>query len=110
MSQALQFFILTMAGWLNRQQEDAVDYLREEIGNLPPYLPSQRRPQGRHPKSKFLGASHNPEEPDASIALVRIWGGVVRPAGRAALSQKQPSSRERPGKDIVETGLRATVS
>ncbi len=30
MSQALQFLILTTAGWLNRQQEDAIDYLREE--------------------------------------------------------------------------------
>ena len=30
MSQALQFLVLTMAGWLNRQQEDVVDYLREE--------------------------------------------------------------------------------
>lgn len=30
MSQALQFLILTAAGWLNRQQEDAIEYLREE--------------------------------------------------------------------------------
>ncbi len=30
MSQALQFLILTTAGWLNRRQEDAIDYLREE--------------------------------------------------------------------------------
>jgi hypothetical protein len=28
MSQALQFLILTTAGRLNRQQEDAIDYLR----------------------------------------------------------------------------------
>ena len=30
MSEALQFLVLTMAGWLNRQQEDLIDYLREE--------------------------------------------------------------------------------
>ena len=30
MSQAPQFLILTTAGWLNRQQEDAIEYLREE--------------------------------------------------------------------------------
>ena len=30
MSQALQFLVLTMAGWLNHQQEDLIDYLREE--------------------------------------------------------------------------------
>jgi len=28
MSQALQFLILTTAGWLNRRQEDAIDYPR----------------------------------------------------------------------------------
>ena len=30
MSQALQFLILTTAGWLNRQQEDSINDLREE--------------------------------------------------------------------------------
>ena len=30
MSQALQFLVVTRAGWLNRQQEDLIDYLREE--------------------------------------------------------------------------------
>jgi hypothetical protein len=30
MSQVLQCLILTTAGGLNRQQEDAIDYLREE--------------------------------------------------------------------------------
>jgi putative transposase len=30
MSQPLQFLVLTMAGWLNLQQEDLIDYLREE--------------------------------------------------------------------------------
>ncbi|MFT5042434.1 MAG: hypothetical protein ACI8TX_003421 [Hyphomicrobiaceae bacterium] len=39
MSQALQFLILTTAGWMNRQQEDAIDYLREDIDDLPPPCP-----------------------------------------------------------------------
>ena len=30
MSDALQFLILTTAGWLNRHQEDLIDYLREQ--------------------------------------------------------------------------------
>ena len=30
MSNALQFLVLTTAAWLNRQQEDVIDYLREE--------------------------------------------------------------------------------
>jgi hypothetical protein len=51
MSSALQFLVLTMAGWLNRQQEDLIDYLREEnrvlreqLGSKPLRLTdSQRR-------------------------------------------------------------------
>ena len=34
MSDALQFLILTAAGWLNRHQEDLIDYLREENRGL----------------------------------------------------------------------------
>jgi hypothetical protein len=30
MSPALQFAVLTAAGWLNRRQQDQIDYLREE--------------------------------------------------------------------------------
>ena len=30
MPPALQFLVLTVAGWINRQQEDLIDYLREE--------------------------------------------------------------------------------
>ena len=30
MHHALQFLVFTMAGWLNRHQEDLIDYLREE--------------------------------------------------------------------------------
>ena len=30
MSKSLQFVVLAVAGWLNRQQGDAIDYLREE--------------------------------------------------------------------------------
>ena len=30
MLQALQFLVLIFAGWLNRHQEDLIDYLREE--------------------------------------------------------------------------------
>ena len=30
MSNALQFVVLASAGWINRQQVDAIEYLREE--------------------------------------------------------------------------------
>jgi putative transposase len=42
MSQALQFLILTTAGWLNRQQGDAIDYLREENRVLREQLAGKR--------------------------------------------------------------------
>lgn len=42
MPQALQFLILTTAGWLNRRQEDAIEYLREENRVLRE-MPGRRR-------------------------------------------------------------------
>ena len=38
MSNALQFLVLTAAGWLNREQEDIIDYLREENRVLQEHL------------------------------------------------------------------------
>ena len=51
MPQALQFLVFTFAGWLNRHQEDLIEYLREEnrvlreqIGGRPlPLTDAQRR-------------------------------------------------------------------
>ena len=34
MPHALQFLVLTVAGWVNRHQEDMIDYLREERRRL----------------------------------------------------------------------------
>jgi putative transposase len=42
MSNALQFLILTAAGWLNREQEDIIDYLREENRVLQEHLGNKR--------------------------------------------------------------------
>ncbi len=42
MSHALQFLVLTFAGWLNRHQEDLIDYLREENRILREQLGSRR--------------------------------------------------------------------
>jgi len=42
MSQALQFLILTTVSWLNYQQEDAIDYLREENRVLREHLDNRR--------------------------------------------------------------------
>ncbi len=42
MSHSLQFLVLTMAGWLNRQQQDLIDYLQEENRILREQLGSRR--------------------------------------------------------------------
>ena len=42
MSHSLQFLVFTMAGWLNRQQQDLIDYLREENRILREQLGSRR--------------------------------------------------------------------
>ena len=50
MPDALRFLILTAAGWVNRHQEDVIDYLREEnrvlreqLGPRPPRLTDAQR-------------------------------------------------------------------
>ena len=50
MSHLLQFLVFTMAGWLNRQQQDLIDYLREEnrilreqLGGRPLCLTDEQR-------------------------------------------------------------------
>ena len=41
MPDALQFLVLTVAGWVNRRQEDLIDYLREENRVLREHLGSR---------------------------------------------------------------------
>ena len=50
MPAALQFLVLTVAGWVNRHEEDLIDYLREEnrvlrehLGPRPPRLTDAQR-------------------------------------------------------------------
>ena len=48
MSHALQFFVLTVADWVNRHQEELIDYLREENRVLREQLGSRLASGGRH--------------------------------------------------------------
>jgi hypothetical protein len=63
MPHALQFLVLTVAGWLNRHQEDLIDYLREEIAssasNLVPDRVGSQTPSAvdsRYAASNLAGA------------------------------------------------------
>jgi len=61
MRYALQFLALTVAGWLNRHQEDVIDYLQEENRILreqlgcPPCNNSIRAPIAWEPQGDQLG-------------------------------------------------------
>ena len=49
----LQFLILTMAGWVNRNQQDVIDYLREENRILREHV-GDRRPRFRDSQRRRL--------------------------------------------------------
>ena len=87
MSQALQFLVLTMAGWLNRQQEDLIDYLREEnrvlreqLGSRPLRLTDARRGRGR-PTTPYeiaeLVVRMALENPGADVQRSERLGGLL---------------------------------
>ena len=42
MPDAVQFLVLTFAGWVNRHQDDLIDYLREENRVLREQLGNRR--------------------------------------------------------------------
>ncbi len=48
MPPALQFLVLTFAGWVNRHQDDLIEYLREENRVLREPINSERR---KHPRT-----------------------------------------------------------
>ena len=54
----MQFLLLVLAGWVNRQQQDVIDYLREETR----VLPSPSRPPTAKDIREFIvrGAQANP--------------------------------------------------
>jgi hypothetical protein len=67
MSPALQFVVLTMAGWLNRRQQDQIDYLREEnrilreqLGDRPLRLIVNEHVEHYHHERNHQGLGHQP--------------------------------------------------
>jgi hypothetical protein len=74
MSQALQFRILTTAGWLNRQQEDAADYLRLLVREYVEHYHRERNHQGL---GNQLLHSPSPSIPDAAVRCRKRIGGLL---------------------------------
>ena len=56
MPHALQFLVLTVAGWVNRHQEDVIDYLREENRILREQLGPATASAHRRPAPSTRGA------------------------------------------------------
>jgi len=53
----LQFFLVCLAGWINRHQQNLIEYLlREQLGKKPRFNDDQRRRQAA--KAKKLGRNH----------------------------------------------------
>ncbi len=69
MSPSLQFLVFTMAGWLNRQQQDLIDYLREENRILREQLGSGRRVPLIGPRSCGLAMVVVEESTDSLVPL-----------------------------------------
>jgi hypothetical protein len=105
---ALRFLLLTFAGWVNRKQQEVIDYLleenrvlREQLGGRRPRLTNDQR-RRLAAKGKLLGR-----------AALRKFAGIVTPDTilrwyRQLIAQKYDGSKKRgPGrpetqKDIAE--------
>ena len=82
MSQALQFLILTTAGWLNRQQEDAVDYLRLLVREYVEHYHHERNHQGLG--NQLLSEPPPPSDLDTGVRRRRRVGGLLNDYHREA--------------------------
>jgi len=53
---------VALAGWINRQQQDAIGYLREEVraGEERKFLFRQGAATGRHPRTVRTGSRRAP--------------------------------------------------
>ena len=80
MLDALQFLVLTVAGWVNRYQEDLIDYLREEnrvlgeqLGPRPLRLPT---PSVGSPSAARNSAGGSWRKSPVSSRLTRFSAGT----------------------------------
>ena len=114
MPDALRFLILTAAGWVNRHQEDMIDYLREDPGSADigvdaaqdaPVL-SDRGRGARLPHgvvARILTGPHDANRQDSHLPM-RYDTGRPRAVIRLRISQPRTTSLPCPA------GLRARRS
>ena len=77
MSHALQYVVLTMAGWLNHRQQDQIYYLRgenrilrEQLGDRPLRLIVNERVERYHHERNHQGLVHSGENPQGPLEII----------------------------------------
>ena len=103
MPHALQFLVLTLAGWLNRHQEDLIDYLREENRILRVQLGSQPLRLTDAQRRRLAVRGSRPRPPRAWIAdakqsfqdKVSCFSSAGTIALRAAERRRAPAVNDR---------------
>ncbi len=110
MSQALQFLVLTMAGWLNRQQEDLIDYLREEnrvlreqLGSRPIRLTDAQR-RRLAVRGKRLG-----RQAVTQVAGIVTPGTILRWYRKLIAKKYDGSAQRRRGRPMTPREIAALV-
>ena len=107
---ALQFLLLTFAGWVNRKQQEAIDYLLEENRVLREQL-GGRRLRLTDDQRRRLGAKGKPLGRDA----LRKFAGIVTPDTilrwyRTLIARKYDGSKGRgPGRPGTRKDIAALV-
>jgi transposase InsO family protein len=111
MSPALQFLVLTVAGWLNRHQEDVIDYLREEnrvlrevLGPRPLRLP--------HPQRRRLAVRGQPlgRRVLAQVASLVTPDTILRWYRRLIATQYDGSTRRGRGRPMTPGAVAELVA
>jgi len=105
----LRFVLLCLAGWINRQQQDAISYLKEEVSVLKEQLGS-KRPRFTDIQRRRLAAKAR----KLSFGKLKEIASVVTPQTlfawhRKLVAQKYDSSKSRVGRPRTKVDVAGLV-
>ena len=86
-----RFLATAVAAWANQQQQDSIEYLREENRVLREQLKGKRIPNGQHIRMRYLlcGPPVNSEGPE-KIGLANFSSPTYKNARRASHAVRRP--------------------
>jgi putative transposase len=105
----LEFFLLCLAGWVNRNQQHVIEYLQEEVRVLKEQL--GKRPRFNDDQRRRLAAKAKP----VGLRRLKEIAAIVRPATllawhRRLIARKYDSSDKRsPGRPPISPRLRELI-